>query len=88
MTLRELQEACCKAFLQNVEDLDDVLKSYDIAVIDGKSPIVSDDQISHKRRTFGFYWKKKVRPRASLFLELLIKRLQSNRDIVYQYLVT
>ncbi|CAB4020130.1 cyclin-dependent kinase 1-like, partial [Paramuricea clavata] len=59
MTLRELQEACCKAFLQNVEDLDDVLKSYDIAVIDGKSPIVSDHQISHKRRTFGFYWKKK-----------------------------
>ena len=60
MTLRELQEACCKGFLANMQDLDDVLHSYEIAVIVGKSPILSDDQINHKRRTFGFYWKKKV----------------------------
>lgn len=60
MTLKELLEACGKAFLQNVEDFDDVLKSYDIAVIDGKSPIVSDDQISHKRiGRLGFIGRKR-----------------------------
>ena len=60
VTLRELQEACCKAFLENVQDMDDVLQSYEIAVIDGKSPIVTDEQINQKRRTFGFYWNEKV----------------------------
>ena len=60
MTLRELQEACCKAFLGNVQDMDDVLQSYEIAVIDGKSPILTDEQINQRRRTFGFYWNKNV----------------------------
>ena len=60
MTITYLQEACVKSFIKNVQDLDEVLQSYDIAVIDGKSPITCDEEINHKRRTFGFFWNKKV----------------------------
>lgn len=60
MTLTNLQEGCVKAFLGNVEDMEKVMESYVIAVIDGKSKITCDEEINRKRRTFGFYWKKKV----------------------------
>ncbi|CAB4043284.1 Hypothetical predicted protein, partial [Paramuricea clavata] len=59
ITLRVLQEGCCKAFLEIVGDIEDVMQDYDIAIIDGKSQLTCDDEIPQRRRTFGFYWKKK-----------------------------
>lgn len=60
MTLQDLKEAFVTVFFDERTDLEDVLKSYDIAVVDGKSIVNSDEEINHKRRTFGFYWKRKV----------------------------
>ena len=58
ITLQVLQEGCCKAFLEIVKDIEDVMQDYDIAIIDGKSQLTCDDEIPQRRRTFGFYWKK------------------------------
>ena len=70
MTLQDLEDGCCKAFLANVRDLKDVVQDYDIAIIDGKSQLTCDEEIPQRRRTFGFYWKK---------VDNVILRLQMNK---------
>ena len=59
MSLVELTEACIKAFIPGAT-VEDVAKEYNIAVIDGKSVLKRDEEVNHKRRTFGFYWHRKV----------------------------
>ncbi len=61
MSLEGITEACIKAFLPNFGSVEDVLKLHDVSVIDGKSAIKKDEEINNKRRTFGFYWNRKVR---------------------------
>ena len=58
MTLHDLQDGCCNAFLPTVGNMKEVVQHYDIAIIDGKSQLTCDEEISQRRRTFGFYWKK------------------------------
>lgn len=60
MTLQDLREAFVTVFFDERTDLEDVLKSYDIAVVDGKSIVNSNKEINHKCCTFGFYWKRMV----------------------------
>ncbi|CAB4020535.1 Hypothetical predicted protein, partial [Paramuricea clavata] len=58
MTLQDLHEAFVTVFFDERTDLEDVLKLYNIAVVDGKSTVNSDKEIN-KHYTFGFYWKRK-----------------------------
>ena len=58
VTLRDLKEACINVFFPG--DSTSVEKMYDIAVIDGKSAVHNDKELNQKRRTYGFYWKRKV----------------------------
>ncbi|CAB4008630.1 5 nucleotidase, partial [Paramuricea clavata] len=58
ITLQVLQEGCCKAFLEIVGDIEDVMQDYDIAIIDGKSQLTCDDEIPQRRRTFGWPWER------------------------------
>ena len=59
-SLQELKEACVKVFFDENASFDDVVRSYDIAVIDGKSVVNTDEALNLKRRTFDFYWARKV----------------------------
>ena len=60
-TLQELIDACIKVFLGNKESFETVSAKYELLIIDGKSVISKDIELNRKRRTFGFYYQKKVK---------------------------